>query len=95
MTAFTEPLSVFFGAGAEFAVSALYKGAITISGVFDNGSGASFGIAGTRPRFSCKATDVPSPARGDALVVNAINYQLADWTLDDTQTVIALELERQ
>ncbi len=51
------------------------------------------GISGTRPVFSCVASDVPNAARGDFLTINNTDY-LIDVPQNDGTGVLKIILEK-
>jgi hypothetical protein len=94
--AFTEDLTVFFNP-ADFAVAALYNGAITVNGIFYAEYVEALGanvVAGTGPVFQCAAADLPAIAQGDTLVIGATTYKVVGIEPDGTGLLL-LKLERQ
>lgn len=92
---FTENLPAFFRA-AGFGTSVTVGGVARV-GIFDAGTrlGAvgMAGVATTQPTLTLPTADVPSPAVGQAVIVNGVNYLVAEHDLDGTG-VSTLILER-
>jgi len=96
-----EDLSVFFST-SEFAIQAQYtekiythpsSNTIPLKGQFMNRYIETSGISGTRPVFTCVASDVPKAARGDFLTINNVNY-LIDVPQNDGTGVLKIILEK-
>jgi len=95
--AFVEDLDAFFQE-ADFAVGAIYTptagGPRTVVGIFDGEYHEVLDMEGSAPAFTCKASDVPSVAHGDAIVVNGDSYKIVNVRPDGTG-VVTLRLQLQ
>lgn len=93
--AFAEDLSPFFNS-AEFAVSATLGG-VAVSVLFDNGYSAGsvggLGMASMAPTISLPTTLVPTNVVGLPVVLEGLNYLVAEHQ-PDTNGISALLLER-
>jgi len=80
----------------DFAESVTYDGG-TINGVFDNEtipieSGGFVAVHQAQPRLTCRTSDLPSVAEGEAMVISGVTYAVRAWIHDGTGvTVIQLE----
>lgn len=59
---------------ATLLTDAATLNSVAITGKFDNGYAASFGMDGTQPSFTCLSADASTAVRGTAFVHSAINY---------------------
>ena len=94
MSPFAEDLTPFFDpAGLGVAASFIPAGgsAKTVNGVFEDEyvdiDSGGVGIDGSGPKFICAAADVPGVKQGDALIVNAVSYTVADVQPDGSGIV--------
>lgn len=91
--AFTEDLTQFVDTD-DFGVAALYNGATTINGIFDNqflGVPGEAQIASLQPMFQCRTVDVSSATAGQSLVVSGTTYYITGIHPDGTgMTVLML-----
>lgn len=93
---FAEDIGAFFDASTGFAVVAMYNGATSVSGIFDNPFFLDSDIVASRnPAFICEKADIPSAAAGDTLVINSVTYVIRSTEADDTDRVWTLQLEKQ
>lgn len=81
----------------EFATAVTYDGG-TINGIFDNetipvDAGGFTQVHQEQPRLTCRTTDVPSIAEGDAMMISATNYTVRAWIHDGTG-VTTIQLEK-
>jgi hypothetical protein len=94
---FDEDLGEFLDTD-EFATAATYTpaggSAKTVNGIFDARYFEALGIDGTQPAFTCVASDVPDAARGDALVIDSVDYKVSGVEPDGTGLTV-LRLEKQ
>ena len=92
---FTEDLTSFFNA-SEFATTATLNG-VTVTGIFDNGYMQALvgqtGVATTTPSYQLATASVPANPVGKAMVINSLNYTVAEHQPDGTG-VSMLYLER-
>lgn len=92
---FTEDLTPFFET-ADFATAALYNGATTVNGIFDNDYAEPLdnAVEGRAPVFLCAHADLPSVDHEDTLVINSATYKVRGVEPDGTGVVL-LRLEKQ
>lgn len=86
--AFSEDLSSFF---VDFGVT-VTVGGVSVRGIFDNAFIQALGISGTGPVLIVKTASVPSVAQGDAVVISAVNYTVAEIKPDGSGITV-LELD--
>jgi hypothetical protein len=71
---FAEDLAPFFSA-ADFGSAALWKGSVTVNGIFDDNYVSPFGeVEANAALFTCALASVSTIAHGDAFVVGGISY---------------------
>lgn len=92
--AFTEDLTPFFNED-DFAVAATLQG-VAVSGILDEEYVEPLGnvVEGRHPIFQCRASDVPSVAHGQSLVVGARTFKVRGVEPDGTG-IMLLRLEEQ
>ena len=81
----------------DFAVAATYEGGL-INGIFDNetvpvDAGGFAQVHQEQPRFTCRTSDLPDIAEGQAIVISGLTYDIKAWVHDGTG-VTTLQLER-
>lgn len=86
----SENIAAYFNT-SEFADAALWKGTTTINVIFDHGYTEQFGTAGNQPFIAASASDFTGVAKGQTLVINAVNYTIKTHELDGTG-LIRIEL---
>lgn len=93
--AFVEDLRPFFDT-AGFAITATFKGTITVNGLLDLAYIEPLGntVEGRAPIFTCAEADIPAVAHGDTLDAAGRNYKVVGVEPDGTGVVV-LRLERQ
>lgn len=80
---FSEDLDTFFET-SDFAETAL-NGATPIYGIFENGYGSSFDIAGNVPTFICKSSDATSLTPGSStLTIRSSSWLVVGVEADGT-----------
>jgi hypothetical protein len=87
-----EDMSVFFNT-LEHAVDALWKGTTTVQVIFDNAYAETYNTNGTTPIVHVATNSMPSVARGEAMVINAVNYTIKNIEPNGTG-VSVLELQK-
>ena len=81
----------------DFAVAATYEGGL-INGIFDNetvpvDAGGFAQVHQEQPRFTCRTSDLPDIAEGQAIIISGLTYDIKAWVHDGTG-VTTLQLER-
>lgn len=93
--AFTEDLSQFVDP-ADHGTTALYKGAVSVNGIFDNGSYVVAGdaaVEGSQPTFLCVEADVPELEHDEEFLIDGVTYYVDGIKPDGTGMVlVALRL---
>jgi len=90
--AFSEDLTEFLDVSGGFAVTATFGVIGAVTGIFDRAYLESSGIAGYRPVFLCRASDVASAAIGETVTIDSTAYTLAERQPDGTgMTTLVLE----
>jgi len=84
--AMVEDLDAFFST-AEFAITALYNGSISVSVIYDHEYTEQFGAAGTNPFITAKAVDFAGAAKGQAVVLDSTSYTIKTIERDGTGLV--------
>ena len=82
----------------ELALSVTYD-STTIKGIFDNETvpvdmGGFVSVHQEQPRLTCRASDVPSIAEDQTMVISAITYKVRAWIHDGTGVTV-VQLEKQ
>jgi len=75
--------------GAESSVTAIFDNGYE---AVDAGGGVSFAMQ--QPRLTCRTSDVPNAAEGDAVVVGGVSYKIA-IVMPDGTGITELMLEKQ
>ena len=88
----------------EFAVSATYRRALTLSeatikGLFDNetiptDAGGFVPVHQENPQFTCRTIDVPNVAYNDMLIISGDTYAVRSWVHNGLGLTV-LQLEKQ
>ncbi|OQZ07387.1 MAG: hypothetical protein B6D36_00165 [Planctomycetes bacterium UTPLA1] len=88
---YAEDLDTFFET-SDFAEVAL-NGSTPINGLFDNGYGASFDVAGSTPSFTCKSSDATGLNPGTStLTIRSSSWLVVGVEADGTGvTVLRLQ----
>ena len=95
----TEDLSAFFNTG-DFAIALTYKVGGTGSGstvnvIYDAPDREHFGINGTKPRVTARASDFASWGNTDTLDDGATTWRIVDSRPLDDGALVELQLEEQ
>jgi len=89
--AFNEDLDVFFNVD-DFAVEATYD-ASPVNVIFDRAYLQTLGIvAGTDPQCLAKASDIPSDAVGETIVISGTTYTIRSREPQDDGAIVLLQL---
>ncbi len=81
-----EDLSAFM---TDFAVDCTVNGS-SVRGIFDRTYSDVLGMVNNQPQLMCIASDVPSVAAGQTVVVNSTNYTIAEVHPDGTGMVLLI-----
>ncbi len=90
--AMVEDFTPFFNT-AEHAVDALWKGTTTVQVILDNAYTETFGVNGSNPFVAVPTADMPSVARGEAMVIDSVSYTIKNIEPDGTG-ITRLELQK-
>lgn len=92
--AFTEDLSVFFDTD-DFAIAATYNGATTVNVIFDRSYLQTLGIVnGTDPQALAQASDIPTTAVGNTLLISGTTYTIRSREEQDDGALVLLQLSQ-
>lgn len=92
--AFTEDFTAFFNTD-EFAVTVLWKGSVSVKAIFDNQFSVAQNMAGTNPVILAPQSSMPGAKRGDAIVINNVNFLINSQPEQDGTGLLSIELEKQ